>query len=1419
MLAVKHLDPIMGIDTHIVQPPGPVPPVPIPHPYIGMVLDVMDYIPKIGATVYVNGLPRGKGGTAGQAIPSHIPMGGVFVKPPTNESELFLGSATVAADDDPLVYGMLPVLSCQDIGMPAMPHVKQHSSPKSLMLPVSVPIPIPAGPLVMVGGPPSFLATLKSLAMSMAMSGAFKGLKKLASKSKRLQHMIKRGSKAAHDLANKALDKLGLNKLGRTGDRIRNAIHEKICSLTGHPVDVATGKVLTKQTDFELPGPIPLRWERVWYSTSAWRGPLGHGWHHAFDSALLPVQDKVVCIRTSDGRELDFLAIAHGEEAFDRKEKVTLLRDGRGYGLRMADGLVHRFGEVGPPGEPHRLVAIEDTSGNRIRFTYDHAGRLTRISDSGGRELLVLSDVEGRIAAIYAPHPTKDGETFPIVQYVYDAAGDMVESRDAVGGAMRFEYRGHLLIRETNRNGLSFYFQYDSEGVRSKCLRTWGDGGIYDHKLSYKLGETVVEDSLGHKTTYFHKRGTVYKTIDALGVATLTERNEFSELVKEVDGLGQTTTYERDERGNVVKSVEPDGATTTVAYDARNRPIEALDAVGGKWTWRYDGEGRLVEREDSLERKFQYSWREGRLATFRDPVGKITSFEYDGARNLVGVRTPDHALSTWNFDRLGRCVQSVNPNGAVQRREYDALGRLVIVHEADGNTCHMTYDSEGNVLRVKDVHDDVLFTYQGLGRVRSRTQAGTVVFFEYDTEERLISIRNEAGLVYRLVLDPNGDVAEEIDFGGASRKYQRDRAGRVVRVERPAGRFSEYAYDAAGRVVSTRHFDQWAEWFAYRKDGELVEAGNGHITVKLERDLLGRVVKESQAAEWVTSTYDVLGKRIALASSKKADVTIRRNEMGDVSGVAAAHTYSGRPSSFQASFTRDGLGLELERQLPGGIRSQWERDRLGRPLRQSIRIGDRWKSDRELQWEPNSRLKAVIDIAGDTVRYEHDALGNLKGATYGNGEHLLRMPDRVGNLFRREDRTDRKYGPSGHLLESVGPGGTTRYEYDAEGNLIRKYAPTGEWNYAFDGTGMLIKVVRPDGSIVEFSYDALGRRVAKKYRNAITRWIWDGNVPLHEWIEPRQGGPNVDAAPPQTKVAEDVQLLQRRIELSAQPAQGPPPATTSSASETAHSDETNRDKVGAEFGSGLDPITWVFEPDTFIPLAKIVGGKSYGIVTDAIGTPMSMYDDGGRIAWSAEIDAYGDLRNVQGDRGICPFRWPGQYEDGETGLYYNRFRYYDPEAGQYTSQDPIGLLGGLRSYAYAHDPSTFSDPWGLELEGVNFAGSDALYPAGPGQENIVKIKMQGSRGRDFTEANKRAKLDGTPSGYTWHHVDDFNPRTGTCTMQLVTTEAHEATFPHRGSVSQFEKKFGVKYSNKGGAVDVAREKGWNKTKKRTGTCR
>src|SRR5688572_17672237 len=113
--AAKQLDIVMGIDTHIVlipSPAGPIP-TPIPHPHVGMLLDPMDFIPMVGTAVKVNGLPRAVAGTAGKAIPPHIPMGGPFAKPPSNESEMFMGSMTVHADGEPLSYAGLPVLSCQ----------------------------------------------------------------------------------------------------------------------------------------------------------------------------------------------------------------------------------------------------------------------------------------------------------------------------------------------------------------------------------------------------------------------------------------------------------------------------------------------------------------------------------------------------------------------------------------------------------------------------------------------------------------------------------------------------------------------------------------------------------------------------------------------------------------------------------------------------------------------------------------------------------------------------------------------------------------------------------------------------------------------------------------------------------------------------------------------------------------------------------------------------------------------------------------------------------------------------------------------------------------------------------------------------------------------------------------------------------
>jgi RHS repeat-associated protein len=334
----------------------------------------------------------------------------------------------------------------------------------------------------------------------------------------------------------------------------------------------------------------------------------------------------------------------------------------------------------------------------------------------------------------------------------------------------------------------------------------------------------------------------------------------------------------------------------------------------------------------------------------------------------------------------------------------------------------------------------------------------------------------------------------------------------------------------------------------------------------------------------------------------------------------------------------------------------------------------------------NDRLRGIIDSLRGPVQFTHDALGNLAAATHADGRVEWRLPDAVGNLFQTRDRSDRKYGPAGQLLQASDARGTTRYAYDPEGNLIEKLEPDGKrWTYRWNLSGMLVEVERPDGDVVAFAYDPLGRRIGKTFRGKTSHWIWDGNVPLHEWVTLSDEALARDGVPLRSSAEREIALGKRRALLAQRSAQGPPPGQA----------DARLPEVPPLEGTPESPITWLFEPESFAPLAKLVSDERYSIVTDHLGTPRAMYDERGSESWAAEIDTYGALRELRGQRRACPFRFPGQYEDEETGLYYNRFRYYDPGTGGYVSRDPIGLAGGRALHGYVSDPLCRLDPLGL----------------------------------------------------------------------------------------------------------------------------
>jgi len=1126
-------------------------------------------------------------------------------------------------------------------------------------------------------------------------------------------------SKQVHKGADRLAGKLKL------GDRSRNLAHRAICTVTGHPVDIATGKVFTEVTDLALPGPLPLRFERAWFSTSTYRGPLGHGWHHSFDAALYATADTLL-YRTSDGRSIELVPLYPDTQYYDRTERITLTRDATWYRIRTADGVTLRFAPRADAAEEvvvHLLQDVTNPAGQRLSLSYDEVGRLAEIVDSGGRGLEFEHDDQGRLRTLTAPHPDHAGERFTVARYHYDDAGDLVAVDDALDQQSRYEYDGHLLVRESDRVGLSFYFTYEGTGEHARCVRTWGDGGIYDRTLTYQPGRTTVRNGLGAATEYEHENGLVVSVLDALGAQTRIEY-DYQQPVRYIDGIGRVTTYEYDHRGNQTRATTADGASVIAVFDERDIPLQATDRIGGDWHWEHDAAEQLVEVRDPLGRRTRFDYRAGLLIGITDAAGGPITLDYDDQGSPITLTAADGAVTRWERNSLGWAVRATDPLGCAEQRQYDLLGRVVQVLEPDGNVRDLGYDAEGRLVSTRDLQEDIQLRYQGQGRIVSRTQAGTTVRFEYDVEEQLTGIVNQHGQVYGFTYGPTGLVSTERGFDDILRLYERDGLGRVVTLRRAGGRFSRYEYNALDRVTLVAHSDGTTEQFTFRADDELLSAQNDTTTVQFERDALGRVVREIQGDTWVDSEYDQLGMRLRMRSSLGADQRIERTAVGDVTGVGAG--------GFEARFTRDALGQELTLDLPGGVRSQWQRDHLGRPVQHQVSGVGGAVRDRSYTWEVNGRLASVTDAVGGPIGYARTPLGQLDFAEHADGTRELRLPDAVGNLFRSTDRNDRVYGPAGQLLESTDPAGNrTRYEYDPDGNLVSKQTPDGSWGYRWGADGTLQEVTRPDGTVVSFGYDALGRRVHKTYRGQTTRWVWDGDVPLHEWVE----GDLAPALAPATGRPADDLNQQREARLSEFLRRGPP-----------------------ERGTAQAPITWLFEPESFTPLARLSATGQAGIVTD-LNAPVAMLAEDGTVAWAGELSTWGELELRAGARWDCPFRWSGQYEDAETGLYYNRFRYYDPEFGQYISQDPIGTSGGLELYGYVPDPTAWIDSFGLsgqryldkvKLDGKPYAKpGPKTDPEAPHNKMIRQIiKDETDKGLDHIGGGtKTEKVLQTPGGF------------------------------------------------------------------------
>lgn len=1293
MLASSFGDPVLGIDVHLEMVPTPAPvPTPIPNPFTGVIFDPIGLAaglalgnaigavlgePFKGPVIFWSAFPATNTGTEAKHVPGHIliPPGTSWAPCPKTPKPVIHPGETpdppnpVKPEDDAVCIFGSKTVSVMGSNAVRMGDLLLSCS-EPVRLPSSAVVAVPKGKPILIGGPPS-------LDLMAAITGSL-----------RTRFM----SDALHALVSRLKP-----------SRFRNLLHRAACFLTGHPVDVATGKTVTDFVDVDLPGPLPLKIERVYSSAFASReGPLGYGWNYSLNQGVWRECGQVVYL-AEDGREIVFDAFDYpghttcqGQSLVSRIERLTLHDDGAGK-FRIVD--INRITRVFSP-VPGRadgrsmLVAIKSEGGHhRIVLEYDGNGRLHRVRDCGGRQLVIGHNGRGRVTSLSLDPGT--GALHPVRRYDYDEHDDLVSVTDARDHRWSFEYQSHLLTRETDRNGLSFFFAYDGMGEDAWCVRTWGDEGIYDHVLNYdkKNHVTFVTDSTGQVRQYhMNLGGLVVKMVDPLGAEQLYEYDlETLQPTAYVDPTGAVTRRRYDAHGRLVAVEYADGATAQMDYDPRGHLMHGVDERGGQWHCAYDGDGHMTAMTAPNGATSTWRWSAGLPVEHVQPGGVRTHVRYDAAKNLVRCTGPAIGDAEYRFDGLGRLV-GATVNGASSRLSRDPEGNVVRRELQNGLAQEASYDPEGNLKTWRDSDIAMAYRYGHFHRVEVESRGGAVTRFEYDTEDRLVAILDPMGSRHHFEYDPAGWLAAEEYCDGRRRSYARNEAGFVTMIREPSLRITSFTHDVAQRVVAVDHGDGQVTELSYEPDGSLASARNQSTSVTFERDPFGRVLTETGPDGRFTSAYSALGDLEAQKSSLGLRVAAQHRPDG---ACLALHVIPPTDLEAEVRFERDGLGRELTRTLSAGLVVQWARDPFGRPSQRRTlrRAGERWEQTeaRTFFWQGAARLverTTTSAVPTETTQFSYDAAVRLIAARAGQ-QVQTRAVDQEGNVFESGTGDDRTYGPDGRLLTV----GTVALAYDEDGYLVERGEADGaRWTYGWLG-GALARAECSDGRVMECTYDPFGRRVRKR----VGRRLADGQLEVHD----------------------DTRFVWRD------------------------------QHVIHELSSARGTTTWVWEPETFNLVGMIRGDQLHAVIGDELGTPSQIYDPKGALVWQMRLDIVGRPTFDVGTAADCPWRHPGVYADDEVALLYAWNRYLGPER-VFISPDPLSLLGGPLQYRFVDNPLLEYDPYGLHnasawlnnrpvnnpatgrpfWRNVHGSGSNAAAPSGLGRlgdsENLILEHLEGN---------------------------------------------------------------------------------------------
>lgn len=822
--------------------------------------------------------------------------------------------------------------------------------------------------------------------------------------------------------------------------------------------------------------------------------------------------------------------------------------------------------------------------------------------------------------------------------YVYDGAKRLVEIIDPLGASQRFEYDDHLIIRFVNKVGFSRYFSYDDRG---RCVSSWYDGniGVRYYQFDSEKRVTLLSDTNGYRALYQFTEKGVPQTIK--------------------DPLGRVTESILDREGRQVGTILPDGIVrNTAVYFADTRVLESTDIRGALTKYHFD------ERDN--------------VVTIENAIGHSLHFERDSRGNTIGISAPEKADWRFEYDERGSLSRVTDPKGNWIARSDS--GAFIELTDAQGRISIYQFDSLGNLLRDTDAQNrTTTYEYEGQDRpICMILPDGRRIRWNYDAAGRIVAVTDALGRTTRYEYGPFAAVRETVLPDGRRTALNLDSERNLLEIINSKKEITRLQYDNAYRIVRIAFFDGRTVGYEYdlRNRPTVRIDGRGNRT-RLEYDEGTNIVRRDLPdGTTQVNEYDGVGRLIAMATEPPPN--------SEAQSHSSAFTYDG--NNHVTSEEHDGYKVEYEYDECGNLIAV--RDSLKRELHYSIGLR-RWVTrvidgDRayELTYSPSGELTEMLLPNGMLQRFQFDLCSRLvrrevlsanrqllawRNFTYDAADQLIEMED------WRTGRFQYAYDLAGRLISVSRPDGVTleAYSYDLEDNLLSSpdfaayvIAPgnrlqrSGPIEYSYDDDGCLIGI--QDGSVrTKLSYDS-DNQLIRVYRN-------DTLIATY-----------------------DYDLMGRRTRKITED------------DEVEFYYHVNRLRTIISKKHGRCDI--MYAPDTFVPISQSRDDRVYYYSFDQIGTPTEVWDEEGNLVAALSSRAYGSGRTLttMADGGMSiPFHFMGQYADEETGLHYNRFRYYSPATARFITHDPMGLTKALNLYKYPTNPMNWVDPFGLMVLQIN----------------------------------------------------------------------------------------------------------------------